>query len=144
MIHFLQIRFRKDRKKSPSPLICEKVNDHMPSSYARKKLGRVSSLRLPSLRLTLLPCGSVERKDLSHLVSALSEKGIYATIATEQPAPLNATNSRRDTDRKETNWCQGCEKKLQRDLDILHSFKNTEAPSSCWTDEHDANLVWKG
>ncbi|MCE3242030.1 MAG: hypothetical protein K0Q83_2537 [Deltaproteobacteria bacterium] len=29
-------------------------------------------------------------------------------------------------------------------FDILHSFKNTEAPSSCWTDEHDAKLVWKG
>jgi archaemetzincin len=48
-----------------------------------------------SLRLTLLPCGPVEREDLNHLASALSEKGRYVRIATEQPVPLNAFNSRR-------------------------------------------------
>jgi archaemetzincin len=47
------------------------------------------------LALTLLPCGSVEIKDLNDLVSALSEKGMDVTIATEQPIPPRAFNSRR-------------------------------------------------
>jgi archaemetzincin len=54
-----------------------------------------------SLGVTLLPCGPVERKDLNHLVSALSEKGMYVTIATERPIPLNAFNARRQQYRAE-------------------------------------------
>lgn len=47
------------------------------------------------LRLTLLPCGLVEREDLNQLVSALSENGMQVTIARERPTPLGAFNSQR-------------------------------------------------
>jgi len=47
------------------------------------------------LRLTLLPCGLVEREDLNQLVSALCENGMQVTIARERPTPLGAFNSQR-------------------------------------------------
>lgn len=47
------------------------------------------------LRLTLLPCGLVEREDLNQLVSALSENGMQVTMARERPTPLGAFNSQR-------------------------------------------------
>jgi archaemetzincin len=47
------------------------------------------------LAVTLLACGPVEPKDLNQLASALSEKGMCVTIATERPIPPRAFNSRR-------------------------------------------------
>jgi archaemetzincin len=46
-------------------------------------------------RLTLLPCGAVEREELDRLAVALSERGMRVTVAKEQPVPPAAFKAAR-------------------------------------------------